>query len=76
MFSAEGLHFSALVCYSTEDSRLVNTTMIIFHVRFAQVKKCSNEGRALMQLDFQQFRTQLERMSNIRLAYLSVLSNI
>lgn len=34
--------------------------------RFAQAKKCSNEGRALMQLDFQQFRTQVERMSKIR----------
>lgn len=34
--------------------------------RFAQAKKCSNEGRALMQLDFQQFRTQIERMSKIR----------
>ncbi|XP_064402332.1 syndetin-like isoform X2 [Halichondria panicea] len=33
---------------------------------FAQAKKCSNEGRALMQVDFQQFRTQLEKMSGIR----------
>ena len=36
------------------------------HYRFAQAKKCSNEGRALMQLDFQQFRTQIERTSKIR----------
>ena len=34
--------------------------------RFSQAKKCSNEGRALMQVDFQQFRTQMEKMSNIR----------
>jgi len=34
--------------------------------RFAQAKKCSNEGRALMHLDYQQYRTKVERMSNIR----------
>ena len=34
--------------------------------RFSQAKKCSNEGRALMQLDFQQYRTQIEKMSHIR----------
>ena len=40
--------------------------IIVPSFRFAQAKKCSNEGRALMQLDFQQFRIQIERMSNIR----------
>lgn len=45
-------------------------------VRFAQVKKCTNEGRALMQLDFQQFRIQLEKMSNIRLALYELVNNI
>ena len=35
-------------------------------VRFAQARKCSNEGRALMQLDFQQFRTKLEKLSGFR----------
>lgn len=34
---------------------------------FSQAKKCSNEGRALMQLDFQQYRTQIEKISHIRL---------
>ncbi|XP_065839973.1 syndetin-like isoform X2 [Oscarella lobularis] len=33
---------------------------------FAGVKKCSNEGRALMQLDFQQFLVKLEQLTNIR----------
>ena len=31
--------------------------------RFSQAKKCSNEGRALMQLDYQQFRTKMEKMT-------------
>jgi hypothetical protein len=33
---------------------------------FASAKKCSNEGRALMQLDFQQFLMKLETLTNIR----------
>ena len=37
-----------------------------FFCRFSLARKCSNEGRALMQLDFQQYRTQLEKMSGIR----------
>lgn len=35
-------------------------------LRYANVKKCSNEGRALMQLDFQQFLTKLEKLTDIR----------
>ncbi|EDV26774.1 uncharacterized protein TRIADDRAFT_54017 [Trichoplax adhaerens] len=33
---------------------------------FSNVKKCSNEGRALMQLDFQQYLLQLEKMTTVR----------
>ena len=33
---------------------------------FASAKKCSNEGRALMQLDFQQFILQIEKLVSIR----------
>lgn len=35
-------------------------------VSYANVKKCSNEGRALMQLDFQQFLMKLEKLTDIR----------
>ena len=31
---------------------------------FSLAKKCSNEGRALMQLDFRQFVVKLEKMSD------------
>lgn len=30
------------------------------------MKKCSNEGRALMQLDFQQFLMKLEKLTDLR----------
>ncbi|CAF0856483.1 unnamed protein product [Brachionus calyciflorus] len=33
---------------------------------YASVKKCSNEGRALMQLDFQQLVVKLEKLCDIR----------
>lgn len=33
---------------------------------FSSGKKCSNEGRALMQLDFQQFLIKLEKISELR----------
>ena len=36
------------------------------HLRFASAKKCSNEGRALMQLDFQQYLMKLERLTDLR----------
>lgn len=36
------------------------------YLRYANVKKCSNEGRALMQLDFQQFLMKLEKLTDIR----------
>jgi len=34
---------------------------------FASAKKCTNEGRALMQLDFQQFLNKLEKLTDLRL---------
>ena len=34
--------------------------------RFAAARRCSNEGRALMQLDYQQFVTKLERLTRLR----------
>ena len=43
--------------------RLANRTFI---EGFSQSKKCSNEGRALMQLDFQQFLTKVESLTTIR----------
>ena len=33
---------------------------------FAAAKKCTNEGRALMQLDFRQFIIKLEKMSGLK----------
>lgn len=33
---------------------------------YASVKKCSNEGRALMQLDFQQLVVKLEKLCDVR----------
>ncbi|XP_035688646.1 syndetin-like isoform X2 [Branchiostoma floridae] len=43
--------------------RLANRTFV---EGFASAKKCSNEGRALMQLDFQQFLMKLEKLTDLR----------
>ncbi|KXJ15287.1 syndetin isoform X2 [Exaiptasia diaphana] len=43
--------------------RLANRTFV---EGFASTKKCSNEGRALMQLDFQQYLMKLENLTDIR----------
>lgn len=43
--------------------RLANRTFI---EGFSQAKKCTNEGRALMQLDYQQFLSKVERITDIR----------
>ncbi|XP_061412069.1 syndetin isoform X1 [Lethenteron reissneri] len=43
--------------------RLANRTLV---EGFASAKKCSTEGRALMQLDFQQFLLKLERLTDLR----------
>ena len=37
-----------------------------FLIRFSCAKKCSNEGRALMQLDFRHFVMKLERIAEIK----------
>lgn len=37
-----------------------------FFFRFSSARKCSNEGRALMQLDFRQFVMKLERISELK----------
>jgi hypothetical protein len=34
--------------------------------RFSNAKKCSNGGRGLMQLDFTQFLSKLEKLTSIR----------
>ena len=38
----------------------------VLRCSYANVKKCSNEGRALMQLDFQQFLMKLEKLTDLR----------
>lgn len=35
---------------------------LLFFFSYASAKRCSNEGRALMQLDFQQLLRRLERI--------------
>jgi hypothetical protein len=47
-----------------------NLLYIVF--RFSCAKKCSNEGRALMQLDFQQFLIKLEKLTSLR-CYISAV---
>lgn len=43
--------------------RLINRTML---EGFSNARKCTNEGRALMQLDYQQFLIQLEKLTDLR----------
>uniref|UniRef100_T1J3I3 Vacuolar protein sorting-associated protein 54 n=1 Tax=Strigamia maritima TaxID=126957 RepID=T1J3I3_STRMM len=43
--------------------RITNRTLV---EGFSSAKKCSNEGRALMQLDFQQFLNKLEKITELR----------
>ena len=45
-------------------SRMFDYIHLLF--RYASAKKCSNEGRALMQLDFQQFLLKLEQLTSLR----------
>ena len=40
--------------------------MFFFSCRFSCAKKCSNEGRALMQLDFRHFVMKLERIAEMK----------
>lgn len=44
----------------------LSTTNFPSVLSYANVKKCSNEGRALMQLDFQQFLMKLEKLTDLR----------
>ena len=37
-----------------------------YNISFSQAKKCSNEGRALMQLDYQQFLSKLGNLTELR----------
>ena len=39
---------------------------IVLYYRFSTAKKCSNEGRALMQLDYRHFVMKLERIAEIK----------
>jgi hypothetical protein len=45
---------------------LVRVSCSTFVEGFAAAKKCTNEGRALMQLDFQQFLNKLEKLTDLR----------
>ncbi|XP_059085290.1 syndetin-like isoform X2 [Tigriopus californicus] len=48
----------------------------IFVEGFSSAKKCSNEGRALMQLDYRQFLLKLENLSDLKpLPYQDYVSN-
>ncbi|CDQ94046.1 unnamed protein product, partial [Oncorhynchus mykiss] len=56
-----------------EESDSLNNTGVIkvnfspvLSCSYGNVKKCSNEGRALMQLDFQQFLMKLEKLTDMR----------
>ena len=39
---------------------------LIFVEGFSDVKRCNNEGRALMQLDYRQFAMKLEKICDIK----------
>ena len=41
-------------------------TALIFVEGFSEAKRCSNEGRALMQLDYRQFAMKLEAICGIK----------
>ena len=58
-------HTITIAKLSWYDLHLTNCITWI-HLRFASAKKCSNEGRALMQLDFQQYLMKLERLTDLR----------
>lgn len=40
--------------------------MTIFDFSFSNAKKCSNGGRALMQLDFTQLMSKFEKLTSLR----------
>jgi hypothetical protein len=47
-------------------NRAILTASQMFVEGFSQAKKCTNEGRALMQLDYQHFRNEIEQLSGMR----------
>ncbi|KAF0304932.1 Syndetin [Amphibalanus amphitrite] len=52
--------------YDTLWDQCVRVANRAFVEGFASARRCSNEGRALMQLDYQQFVTKLERLTRLR----------
>ena len=46
--------------------KVIFTDDTIATFSYASAKKCTNEGRALMQLDFQQFLLKLEKLTDLR----------
>uniref|UniRef100_A0A8C7GKZ1 VPS50 subunit of EARP/GARPII complex n=1 Tax=Oncorhynchus kisutch TaxID=8019 RepID=A0A8C7GKZ1_ONCKI len=53
--------------------RLANRTLV---EGYGNVKKCSTEGRALMQLDFQQFLMKLEKLTGMRLSVHNMCTSV
>ena len=63
----EGLVKSIQFCWLTYTSLIKEfQSMFFFSCRFSCAKKCSNEGRALMQLDFRHFVMKLERIAEMK----------
>ncbi|KAJ8298925.1 hypothetical protein KUTeg_022985 [Tegillarca granosa] len=54
------------VVYDTLWEHTIRLSNRVFVDGFAGAKKCSNEGRALMQLDFQQFLSKVEKVVDIK----------
>lgn len=46
-------------------ARTMSCRCLIAH-SFAQAKKCTNEGRALMQLDYKQFLSKVEKLTPVK----------
>ena len=47
-------------------TKTLTSCVFVATLRYASARKCSNEGRALMQLDFQQFLIKLEKITDLR----------
>ncbi|KAJ9592435.1 hypothetical protein L9F63_015851 [Diploptera punctata] len=52
--------------YITLWENIIHLTNNTFVEGFSNAKKCSNEGRALMQLDYTQFLSKLEKLTSVR----------
>ena len=61
---------STVLCFHDVLTGIASVVLVfnsnVLYWRFASAKKCSNEGRALMQLDFQQYLMKLEKLTDIR----------